>query len=230
MPILKPVACRREAFQFLESQLPTLQTNTGLLRAATAISMHELGGSPAARVEQTVSGIAGRIRGRVTGDSRKALLAHLHEELFERRRFRGNVEDYYNPRNSYLSCVIETGQGIPITLSMIYSLVARRIGLRADGINAPGHFLVQVTDGSKPMLVDPFFGGDKLSRDDARQRIEGILESASPRQPIDLRPASHRDWIIRMLNNLILVFHGDGREQDADAMNELKQLVTQSLC
>ena len=140
MPKPTPIACRPAAFRLFAAQLPTLSTNRGLLRAAIAISMHELPNVVPDSVEQGVMDIAARIRRRLKNPLPEALLAHLHDELFDVLRLRGNVDDYYNADNSYLPSVMATGLGIPISLSLVYAVVARELGLRADGINAPGSF------------------------------------------------------------------------------------------
>ena len=67
----------------------------------------------------------------------------INYQLFEIEGFRGNQEDYYDPRNSFLNDVIDRKTGIPITLSVLYMEVGRRIGLRVEGVGMPGHFIVK---------------------------------------------------------------------------------------
>ena len=151
MPFVQPKACKPAAFDALARQLPAVETSNGLLRAAVAISMHELPDVNTLDIERRVLSIASRVRSRLRGFQRRAVLAHLHAELFDRLRWIGNRANYYDSANSYLPVVLETGTGIPISLSLLYCVIARRVGLRADGINAPGHFLVQVFDDTAPM-------------------------------------------------------------------------------
>lgn len=229
----RPIACRVEAWELFTEQVPQISTNAGLLRAAIALSMHELPDVNPAEVERRLYRFSGRILGRVRGNYRRALVAHLHEELFERFGFRGNEEDYYNARNSYLPVVLETGLGIPISLSLVYSLLARRLGVRADGVNAPGHFLVQVTDSAgsgitSPMLVDPFHAGRLMTREDALQRIEQTTGNVATQHENLLRPATHQQWIARMLGNLMQIFRHEGRERDFQAMQELGQVLARA--
>jgi regulator of sirC expression with transglutaminase-like and TPR domain len=202
-----------------------LQSTNGLLRAAVAVSMHELVDVHPAEVERQVARISGRIRSRIRGNQRQALLAHLHDELFHRRSLRGNYRDYYASTNSYVSSILETGLGIPISLSLIYTVVARRLGLRADGVNSPGHFLVQINDDTGSILVDPFHGGRQLNREDARALIERFDDSAKAFDDQWLRPATHRQWISRILRNLVHVFSANDQPRDAAAMLELLALV-----
>ncbi len=83
----------------------------------------------------------GKSSSRVSSGNPKALIARLHQVLFDERGFTGNADDYYAPENSYLPCVLESRRGIPVTLSLIYKSVAQRVGLSARGINTPAHFL-----------------------------------------------------------------------------------------
>src|SRR5579863_4923119 len=93
--------------------------------------------------------------------------------------FRGNEQEYYDPRNSLLPDVLDRKLGIPITLALVYCEVARRAGVRACGVSFPGHFLVRIDrpeDDSAPVAVDPFFGGRRLDN----AGLQKLLERASP--------------------------------------------------
>jgi regulator of sirC expression with transglutaminase-like and TPR domain len=135
---------------------------------------------------------------RDTADRVAKLTRFLHDE----ERLRGNEADYYDPRNSLLCDVLDRGLGIPITLSIVWVEVARRLGLRAAGVGFPGHFLVQVTadDGSQ-LLVDPFHGRLLDLRD-----CEALLaRAAGPQARVEagmLRPAAPREILVRLLRNL----------------------------
>jgi regulator of sirC expression with transglutaminase-like and TPR domain len=135
-----------------------------------------------------------------------AVSVHIYEHL----GFRGNEQDYYDPKNSLLPDVLDRRLGIPITLALVYCEVARRVGVRARGVSFPGHFLVRVDpparDGvagdARPIAVDPFFGGRQL--DDAG--LQTLLKRAAPSQTVvleeHLAPASARTILVRMLINL----------------------------
>lgn len=121
--------------------------------------------------------------------------------LFEELQFRGNESDYYDPRNSCLDSVLDRKLGIPITLSVVYLEVARRVGQPMAGIGLPGHFIVQYDDGEYSTFVDPFHAGKPLTEEDCRilAREVGVDISA---EPSTLRPVSNRYILVRMLNNL----------------------------
>lgn len=135
----------------------------------------------------------------------------LSEYLFEEEGFRGNGEDYYDPRNGFLNEVMDRRMGIPITLSTIYLDVARRAGLRAFGVSFPGHFLVRVEGDGGPLLLDPFHGGIRLTMLDCKDRLDRVFGGGMSLAPEMLEPCSKRAMVVRLLRNLenIYVKTGD---------------------
>jgi regulator of sirC expression with transglutaminase-like and TPR domain len=134
-----------------------------------------------------------------------ALSAHVYGTL----GFRGNEQDYYDPKNSLLPDVLDRKLGIPITLALAYCEIARRAGVRARGVSFPGHFLVRIDARDRddaPVAVDPFFGGRRL--DEAA--LQKLLERASPSQKLvvaeHLAPATPRTMLVRMLINLKWIY------------------------
>lgn len=140
-------------------------------------------------------------RARAGGRGRRAL-ARLNEYFFGELGFRGNEEDYYDPRNSYLNEVIDRRVGIPITLSILYCEVARRAGLSAYGVGFPGHFLVKCLFRDGEAILD-CFRGRILTQEDCQELLESL--EGSVRVPFSeelLAIASPREILLRMLNNL----------------------------
>jgi regulator of sirC expression with transglutaminase-like and TPR domain len=229
-----PAYCHAAAYAAFEREIPHIDTTAGLFRAAFAIARHE---QPAANVEEaeaTTSQLAETVRRRVHSPNVDAKLAHLHDVLFDVVGFSGNVEDYYNPANSYLPEVLRSRRGLPITLVLIYKCVAEQVGVVVRGINSPGHFLAAVQKG-KPveipgnheawMYVDPFFHGELLDERDVCRRIAETTGKVPGNASQWLIPATHRQWLSRMLNNLQAVFAHAGRERDLFAMQELQDLL-----
>ncbi len=228
MMIREPSFCRPEAFHFFASQLPVIDTTDGLLRAAVAVSMHEMVEVDPEAINDRLTGLAKRVLARIRNRSVQAILAHLHDVLFEEEGFLGNLDDYYIPSNSYLPFVLDSHRGIPITLSLVYKVVAERAGLGVVGVNSPGHFLVRVRDESKWMIIDPFSGGDVLTTMEAYERIEKLTGRTIPRAPRYLPTATHSEWISRLLSNLQQVFTTQQNRDDLEAMNELQSLCRES--
>src|SRR5258708_36521893 len=117
----------------------------------------------------------------------RAVMA-LNRVLFQEEGFHGNAEEYYDPRNSYLNEVLDRRTGIPISLSTVYMEVARRAGLRVEGVGMPGHFIVRVVAGPRAILIDPFHAGTLLSEDDCQQRLHRIFAGRLNMEPSMLAP------------------------------------------
>ena len=151
------------------------------------------------------------------GSSRERLQA-LTTFMSEDLGFRGNAEEYYDPKNSLLGDLIDRRLGIPISLTMLYVIVGRRAGMQIDGINLPGHFIARY----ERILFDPFHGGRILSRPDceailARQRLKTHSSYFAP--------ASPRLTLMRMLANLVFIFERRGEREEHDlVMSWLKAL------
>jgi regulator of sirC expression with transglutaminase-like and TPR domain len=172
--------------QLLRGEIPSLTLD----RVALEVARLEYPALPLAAITQPLDQLAQEVRSRMIQGFRLAAERRLFEEL----GFAGNEEDYYNPRNSCLNWVLESHTGIPITLSIVYIEVARRLGVRVDGIGAPGHFLIRLEDDGDTFYLDPFRGG--LIRENVESDIPAnFLVSATP-----------RTIAIRMLNNLRQIY------------------------
>lgn len=126
----------------------------------------------------------------------------LNDLLFDELGFRGNADDYFDPRNSYLNQVLDRRTGIPITLSVVYLELARRLDLPMVGIGLPGHFIVRYDGDAEPIYLDPFNGGITMNIDDCRQRVADISDGRLPFRASFLKPVSPRQILMRMLRNL----------------------------
>jgi len=131
----------------------------------------------------------------------------INRYLFGEVGFAGNREHFDDPRNSCLNEVLDRKTGIPITMALVYIEIARRAGVRAEGINFPGHFLVRclqdlhTDDPNDGLIVDPFHGGAILDEAECRQLLEPHLSEAAF-DPSLLARATRRQVIVRMLLNL----------------------------
>src|SRR5687767_11709781 len=112
-----PICCSPEAYRLLQNQLPVINSPDALMQGAVAVAMHQLKSVDPGKVDNSLQNYVDAIRSRVRGSQPQALLAHMHEYLFEELKFSGNTLDYYNTANSYLPAVLETKLGLPITLS-----------------------------------------------------------------------------------------------------------------
>lgn len=126
----------------------------------------------------------------------------LRVGLAEEQGFHGNREAFYEPGNSYLNTVLDGRAGIPISLSIIYVEVARRLGWKAEGISFPGHFLMQVGEGDEAVILDPFHGGRTLSNEDCAVLLKQIAGAQTSFTAELLAPAPWRKILYRLLANL----------------------------
>jgi regulator of sirC expression with transglutaminase-like and TPR domain len=129
------------------------------------------------------------------------LIESLNECLFERLGFRGNIEEYHDPRNSFLNEVLDRRTGLPITLSLVYMEVARRIDLPICGVGFPGHFLVKYP-GEPEIVLDCFNGGKILLEPDCEERLQEVYGRPMAMNPLFLGAVTKKQMVTRMLHNL----------------------------
>ncbi len=126
----------------------------------------------------------------------------LNDFLFQELGFHGNTEDYFDPRNSFLNQVLDRRTGIPITLSVVYLELARRLDMPIVGIGLPGHFIVRYDGDKEPLYLDPYNCGEPMSVQDCRQRVKDISDGQLTFKPSFLDPVGPKQILTRMLRNL----------------------------
>jgi regulator of sirC expression with transglutaminase-like and TPR domain len=153
--------------------------------------------------------LAGKLSAQLPEDGREsARIVALNRFLFEDQGFAPSVENYYDPRNSYLNEVLERRVGIPLSLSILYIEVGRRIGLPLQGISFPGHFLVKCTLKEGVVIIDPYCGGITLSLQDLQKRLRETRGGEVSRAIVAamLVAANKREILARMLRNLKAIY------------------------
>ena len=136
----------------------------------------------------------------------KAINYHLYEEL----GFKGNQANYYDPRNSFLNEVLDRRMGIPITLSLVYLEVAKRINFPMVGVDMPAHFLIRPDLSDVEFLVDPFHEGEVMFVEDCQKRLEEIYEHPIDFDPGFLERSTPRRFLTRLLSNLKMIYLREG--------------------
>lgn len=149
-----------------------------------------------------------------------ALANSLSEYLFDEVGFRGNSEDYYDPRNCFLNEVLRRRLGIPITLSLVYMEIGKRLGIRFEGVGMPGHFLVRFNSGLEDLFIDPFHRGILLSGQECIRRLQDVAGTAVPWDQSYLDPVSNRELVARILRNLIAIYVRRNDQRRALKANE----------
>jgi regulator of sirC expression with transglutaminase-like and TPR domain len=128
----------------------------------------------------------------------------LRKYLFDENGFHGSRGDYYHRANSYLNEVLDDREGLPITLSIVYMELARKIGLGVEGVGLPGLFVVRyVPKEGEPQLIDVYEGGTAVSREEAERRVKASTDRELVES--DLTATTKRQIVLRMLQNLLSV-------------------------
>ena len=179
-----------------------------LLEAAACLAQDE---HPELDIQQVLGGVdqlLERVKRRVPGDaSALQRLRALNQMFYRDMGFGGNLNDYYDPENSYLSAVLRSRRGIPISLAVLWMELALGLGLNASGVAFPGHFMLKVSLTKGQVVMDPLTG-ESLSREDLSERLEPFRRRGLQRDDFEapiglyLQPAPARDIIARMLRNL----------------------------
>jgi regulator of sirC expression with transglutaminase-like and TPR domain len=179
-----------------------------LLEAAISLAQDDYPDLDVQQVLGDVDQLLARLKRRLAPDA-PALqrLRALNQFFFYDLSFGGNVNDYYDPDNSYLNAVLRTRRGIPITLAVLWLELALGLDLNARGVAFPGHFMVKVNLPKGQVLIDPF-SGQSLSREELAERLEpfkprgGMADEFEVPMGLYLQSAPPREIISRMLRNL----------------------------
>ncbi|HLI09381.1 MAG TPA: transglutaminase-like domain-containing protein [Ktedonobacteraceae bacterium] len=148
-----------------------------------------------------------------------SIIEAINQVLFVQEHFRGSSKaDYYNPRNSFLNDVLERRIGIPITLSLVYMEVGRRLGVQIDGIGMPLHFLVAYRLSERRIYIDAYEQGRILTEKDCQERVQRMFKGKVHFNQRWLQPISHRQILVRMLDNLKYIYIARGDDKRALAV------------
>lgn len=173
-------------------------------------------------LDQLAKGIGERITGLDSHRDSREIVRLMNLALFEDEGFTGNFEDYYDPDNSYLNCVLERRTGIPVTISAIYLLLARRLNLPIRGINMPIHFICQYHSSIDSFYIDPFNKGQMLTAGDCMRLLH---RAKHPFHESYLAPARPRDIIVRMIRNLLFIYHQRDEQAKIDVLNRIVKIL-----
>lgn len=179
-----------------------------LLEAAAAVAQDEDPTVDAMAVVAQVDELAARLARRLAPDAApQQRLRLLNHYFFKELGFGGNVNDFYAPGNSHLHQVLQTRRGIPITLAVVYLEMAHSVGLKAQGVSFPGHFLVKCSLPQGEVIIDPITGRS-LSRDELDERLlpyrqqRGLVGDYEVPLGLFLQAATPREILARLLRNL----------------------------
>ncbi len=155
-------------------------------------------------------------------DSARRLIEKLAHFLFIEKGYSGNEENYFDPNNSYFNMVLSGKKGIPITLSVLCVLVARRLDLPVFGVGMPSHFIAKYETPRETLYFDPYHQGKFLTTRECEQMIRNMGFDYEERF---LQISTHREILIRMLNNLILIYNRKKETRRSEALAEYAQIL-----
>jgi regulator of sirC expression with transglutaminase-like and TPR domain len=179
-----------------------------LLEAAISIGQDEYPDLDVQQVLGEIDQLMARLKRRVPADAMPLQkLRALNQFFFRDLSFRANVNNYYDPDNSYVSVVLKTRCAIPISLAVVWLELAQGLGLAARGVGFPGHFMVKVNLPKGQVVIDPM-DGQSLSREQLAERLEpfrrrsGLVDEFEVPLGLYLQATPAREIIARMLHNL----------------------------
>lgn len=134
------------------------------------------------------------------------LIQEVNRFLFEQEGFHGEAADYYDPRTAFLNEVLDRHAGLPITLSIVYIELSRRVGIPSSGVALPGRFLVRVASGGEQILVDPFDEGRVLTTAECQKLLDEVYGGGVQLREHHLRTCSRHEVLARLLSHLKSVY------------------------
>ena len=168
-----------------------------------------------------LDGYANELRTRLGSTAEpQAILTIINQYLFNDLGFAGNEENYYNPENSYLNCVLDRRTGNPINLCLVYLLLARRLRLPVAGIGLPGHFICRYQSSAGEIYLDPFHRGKLLTKADC---VQYLANANCGLRDDYLAPVSPRRLLLRICSNLHQIYQR--LEQAVEATRLQRYLV-----
>lgn len=200
------------------------EESLNLARAALLVAREEYPQLPVEPYLVRLDVLAEEVRDRLDGETAPpVVLSEVIDHLFARRRFRGNQERFYDPRNCFLNDVLDRGVGIPLTLGIVLLEVGWRLGLNVEGVNFPGHFLVRLQGVAVRLLIDPFNSGRMRFEDEAQELLDQQHGGVVRLQPTHLNRASKRDMVVRLLLNLKEIYSRE--EEYAKALASVERIL-----
>jgi regulator of sirC expression with transglutaminase-like and TPR domain len=173
-----------------------------------------------------IDNLSAKIQGRLNGSAQSNpmdVVEAINQQLFEIEGFRGNEEDYYDPRNSFLNEVLDRRTGIPITLSVLYMEIGKRVGLKFQGVGMPGHFIVKTVHHGIDIFVDPFGRGEVLLEKDCKEKLAKIYGETFRFERTYLNAVDAHQILVRMLANLKAIYFG--RQNYSKALAVIEKIL-----
>jgi len=203
-----PMTIENSTTERLKELLDRPEEEMGLAEAALLIAQDEYPHLDIGAYLQRLDDLSREVGARLSpGAPPENIIATMNHLLFQEKGFAGNEKQYYDARNSFLNEVLDRKVGIPITLSIVYMEVGRRLGLSLEGVSFPGHFLVKLERQQGRIVVDPYSGGISLNEQELTNRLHQSYGDQLD-VPLDrlLASAGKRQILTRLLHNLKAIY------------------------
>ncbi|WP_009631682.1 SirB1 family protein [Synechocystis sp. PCC 7509] len=193
--------------QYFQQEISQQDEEIDLALSALYIAQEEYSSLDVLKYLNTLDAMAAELKKRLPSQRYPLKnIQTINSYLYDDLKFSGNVTEYYDPRNSFLNDVIERRVGIPITLSLVYLEIAKRIDFPMVGVGMPGHFVIRPQLADMEIFVDPFNHGEVLFLEDCQERIMKVYGQPVVMQPEFFATISNRQFLARMLSNLKLIY------------------------
>jgi regulator of sirC expression with transglutaminase-like and TPR domain len=220
--LIHPAEARRQFREYAEGEI----TNENLARGALLIALEDYPRLDVNGYLDELDALAMRVQRRCSRNEPPVFkLGHLHSEVFDVDGYRGNTENYYDPRNAYLNDVIDRKLGIPITLAIVFLHVAAKLGLSAYGVGLPGHYVVKVQFELNEVYVDPFNGGETLTIPEIGALLKQTTGGSQQLMSEHLRAWSGRETLQRICANLMNMWNRAGDSRRVATAKERMELL-----
>lgn len=189
------------------------EENIDLEKGALLLAQTQHPGINTAAYSALMDDYAGELRESLAlGDMQKHLLERVNEFIFGKLGFTGNMENYYDPENSFLNSVLDRRTGNPVSLCVVYILLTRRLGLPITGVGLPGHSVCRYVSADEEVYIDAFNLGKLLTRNDCIEHLNRCKHEVKDEY---LEPMSARRLLARMCGNLEQIYTDSNRADDA---------------
>ena len=190
---------------YQETQKP--DEDIDLARASLYIAQEEYPQIDPEVYIQSLDGMAQELSKRLPASTYPlVIIQNINQYLYDDLGFNGNNSDYYDTQNSFLNKVIERRLGIPISLSLIYLEIARRINFPMVGVGMPGHFLIRPEIEEMEIFVDTFNHGEVIFTQDCQDRLNQIYQKNIIFKPEYLAAVTKKQFLARILDNLKIIY------------------------
>lgn len=221
--ILKKIAPQQLAERFLELSRTAPGEDIDLEKGVDLLMQYGHPQADSEDIGRTLDELSQELKPRLDGQpTPEQAVGQLTKFLFQGKNFSGNKKNYFDPDNSYFDTVLSNKTGIPITLSVLCIFIGQRLGLPLVGIGLPGHFILKYNSPDQPIFFDPFHQGRILTPEDCATLVQSFGVEFEKRF---LLPITHREILIRMIHNLVVIYNRTKDQEKIDQLTEYSKIL-----